>query len=505
MRVENSMKNAKYNLIFYFISIILNFVSRSFFIRFLGVDILGIQSIIINLIGFLSIAELGIGMAITYSLYKPLSSKDYKKLSDIMSLFKYYYKRISLIILVAGMILSLFLKFFVKGQYNLGSVYIFFYLYLINTVITYMFSYRQTLIIADQKQYIVTFSTNIIKIIQVTVQIIILLVFHSFALWIIAAILFNSLNLTILNKKCASTFTQIDFKGKTDIKRIKKENSSIIKDIKNVFMHKIAEFIIFQTDGLVISFFLNLKDTGIYSNYVLIINSCVNLFTTLMGSLSASIGDLISTGDHEKSFDIFKKSFLIENISALIVSFTLYHIINLFMDVWLGANLTFSKPIVFVLMLNVYIQISRNTVDRFISGYGLFWDIYAPVIEGAINLILSVILIQKYGVVGVLIGTLVSNIVIILIWKPYFLFKYGFKMNIFKYISVYLKCIISGVIAVLIANFIINLLTISTVGFLGFIINSIIVGIIISIIGLILYFLQKDFRNLAKYVLRIIR
>ncbi|MGL5634252.1 MAG: lipopolysaccharide biosynthesis protein [Sarcina sp.] len=506
MRVENSVKNVKYNFIMYIVSMLLGFVSRSFFIRELGIDLLGVNSIIANLLGFLNIAELGISMAITYSLYKPLSDKNNKKIGEIMLLFRYYYRRISLIVLIFGIVLSLFLKFFIKGQESLFDVYIYYYLFLINAVITYLFSYRQTLIIADQREYIITISTNVAKIVKIGFQILILVLFQSYIIWILLELIFNLGNLLYLAKKCEKMFPEVNFKVPQDIKKLKAENTQIIKDIKNVFMHKIATFIVFQTDGIVISIFLNLRDVGIYGNYTMIISSVVAILNAVMGSFTASVGNLVAESTKERVYDMFKKMYLLESFLALVIAYTMYQVINPFIDLWIGKGFTFNMAIVGVLVVNLYIQVSRNTVDRFRGAYGIFWDVYAPLIEAVINLVLSVILIIKIGVIGVLIGTFVSNVVIVLLWKPYTVYKEGFKISVGKYFVKFALNIITAVVAVIIANFIRTyILTLIGTGlnpWLEFIINGMITGIVISIVAAGIYLIQKDFRNLIRYVMR---
>ena len=508
MRVENTIRNAKYNFPLYFVSIILGFVSRSFFLRILGVDLLGVNGVIGNLIGFLQVAEMGISVAITYSLFKPLSERDDKKINEIMILFKHYYKRISIIVLVTGLIVSIFLKFFIKSGISDSSMYLYYYLFLFNTVITYLFSYKQTLIIADQKQYVITLSTNITKLIKVIIQIAMLMILESYIIWIILEIVFNFINLVYLSKKCDKIYNKIDFKKSYDIQRIKSENPRIVKDIKNIFLHKMANFVLSQTDGLLISFFLSLRDVGIYGSYVLITSSIAGLFTTVINSVTASIGNMIIESKVERVYSLFKKMYLMENYLALIISYTLYYIINLFMELWLGKGFDFSMEIIFVLMINLYIQISRPTVDRFRNNYGIFWDIYAPVVEGGLNLIISILLIEKMGIVGVLIGTLVSNIVVIILWKPYTLYKCGFKMKTKSYVIMLIKIVATAISSILISNYIrgffMNLIGNDYNIIVNFIINAFVTGVIITVVATLINLLQKDFRELVRYVLKIV-
>ena len=506
MRSKNTIKNMRYNFLLYFVSIILGFISRSFFIKYLGIDILGVNNIIGNLLEFLNIAESGVSLAITYSLYGPLAKKDNRKIEEIMYLFKYYYKKIALIIFILGAILSIFLKFMMKKEISLISIYIYYYLFLFNTVLTYLFSYKQTLIIADQKEYIITLSTNLIKLIKVIMEIIVLINFRNYILWIFIEVIFNYINLIYLSKKCERIFKNIDFKKKYEINTIKEKNSNIIIDIKNVFLHKISNFIVFQTDNILISLFLTLKDVGIYGNYILIISSISGILFAVMNSIIPSIGNLIVKSTTNKVYEVFKKMYLLDNFFALIISYTLFYTINPFMSIWVGKDLTFGYGVVYILMVNLYIKISRGTVDRFRDVYGIFWDKYAPVVEGIVNLVISLILIRKMGIIGILSGTLVSNILIVLIWKPYTLFSYGFKIDIKKYIFMFLKTTIASLISIYLSNYILKYIPIISFSnnLLEFIIRSIVIFVIIGAIGTIIYLIQKDFRDLIKYIIKTI-
>lgn len=507
MRLKSTVKNMKYNFIFLILLTLFNFISRFFFIKTLGVDIVGVNSVISNLLGFLNIAELGVGLAITYSLYSPLANGDNEKISEIMYLFKYYYKLIAMIILVAGIILSLFLKFFIKGQVNLFDVYIYYYLFLLGIVASYFYSYKQVFIIADQKQYIVTSRKNTFIIIKLIIQIISLELFRSYIIWIILEVIFNVSALIYISKICDKSFSDIDFKKKYDVKKVKQKHHDITSNIKNTFIHKIVAFIVFETDGLLISLFLNLRYTGVYSNYMLIITGVTGIISTVMSSVTASVGNLIAVGDEVKSYGVFRKLYLIDSFIAIIVTYIMYNLINPFVSVWIGSEYLFGKYAVLFLMLNVYIKIIRGSVERFKEGYGIFWDNFAPILEGLINFVISIILVQKIGVVGLFIGTFISNIVIILMWKPYIVYKKGFHISVWNHVILFSKYTIMAVLTAFISNvivgFIYNSLNMSNTTLIGFIVYSVVICVSITVISCIVYMSQKEFRSLMKYIVNI--
>lgn len=502
MRTKNAVKNMKINFIFYFISILFTFILRSIFVSSLGGNIVGFNGLVNNLLGFLNIAELGVATAITYALYKPLSEKDYESINEIMALFKFYYERIGKVIFGLGIILSFLLGIFVKNQIPMAHAVVYYYLLLFNSCISYFFTYKQALIIADQKQYIITIVTNVNKILKIILQIIMLLFIKSYLLWIVLEVFFNLAGLIIISKKADMLYPNIKFIGKQNIEIIKKKNKNIIESIKNVFFHKISTFIVFQTDGILISLFLSLTQNAIYSNYMMVINNFTTLLSTVMNGMKASIGNLIAENNNKKNYEIFKQLQLIDCIIALIVSFVFYKVINSFIVIWVGEEYLFNNAIVFVLTLNLYIQITRGTVDRFKESYGIFWDVWAPIVEGSINLVVSIILINKIGVIGLFIGTFISNVVIVIMWKPYVLYRYGFNKKVHEYFSYMIYILFLQLMVLILSNYfsdyILRSITLNSNLLIKFLISAIINFIIVICITFCVFIINSEFRKLIK-------
>ena len=488
------------NILFYIIGIFASFISRSIFIKILGSNITGLNSLYTSLIGLLNVAELGVGVAVGYSLYEPLSKKDFVKIKDIMVLFKYYYNRIAKIVLVLGLILSVFLPILIKGQVDIRLAYVYYFIYLINCSMSYLFTYKQTLIIADQKQYKISYVLNISKILKIIIQCICIYYTKSFFVWLIIEFIFSLIGMILANRKIDIEYDNIfNSSNVKSIKKIKKENSQIGKNIRNVFFHKIASFVIYQTDAILISIFSTLKETGIYANYMMIINSLTGLLSTAIGSIMPGIGNLIAEESREKSYDTFRILFLFDNLIAIFISLVTYQVINEFIVFWVGSEYLFSKYIVIALILNLYIQIARGSVDRFKDGFGIYWDVNAAIFESIINLIFSVILAKKLGIVGIFIGTIISNIIIVMLWKPYILFKQGFKQNIIKYIKQSLNIYVRNIFIVLLSNYVYNNIF-SDINidnqFVNVIIHSMLSSILCILLIFVLFINMKEFRKL---------
>lgn len=502
MRIQNSIKNMKISFIFFSVTIILNFISRSIFIKYLGAEIVGYNNLVNSLLGFLNMAELGVSAAIAYSLYEPLKNKDFRKINEIMSLFKYLYKNIGIVVIIGGILISFVLPFFLKNQIALSKAYIYFYLLLLANGIGYFFTYKQVLLVSDQKQYIVTLISSLIKVIKGIIQIILLIFLKSYLLWIIIEFVSNLLSYIIINKKVDREYSNINFNQKTSFNKLKENNLSIIKDIKNIFFHKISSFVVYQTDSILISAFASLTETAIYANYMMIINNIISLINNVTSGITASIGNLISEKDEEKNYDIFKKLHLFDNFLALFISFVLYKTINNFIEIWVGKQFLFTNKIVIILILNLYFQISRGTIVKFKTAFGLFWDIWAPLVEGVINLILSIYFANKFGIIGIFVGTIFSNIVIVVVWHPIMVFKYGFKKNVLNYYIYTLKIILLGCLSMFITNELLNFFIINfqSQSFISFIVKSFIFACISIIIMSLIFCIIKEFRELIKTI-----
>ncbi|MFR9239402.1 MAG: hypothetical protein ACLVKE_01675 [Clostridium baratii] len=459
------------------------------------------NSLYTSLIGLLNVAELGVGVAVGYSLYKPLSDKNFEKIKDIMILFKYYYKRIAIIIIFLGTILSIFLPWLIKGQIDIKLAYIYYFIYLLNCSTSYIFTYKQTLIIADQKQYKITSVLNITKIIKIILQCLVILILKSFFIWLILEFSFNLLGMILANRKIDLEYSEINYYCDKSIGLIKNENIMIGKNIRNVFFHKIGGFVVLQTDSILISIFSTLRETAIYANYMMIINAMVGLLNTAIGSIMPSIGNLIAEESKEKSYSVFKILYMFDNILAIFISIVIYKVINEFIIFWVGDNYLFSNNIIIALIINLYIQISRGTIDRFKDGFGIYWDINAPIVESILNLFFSIILAYKYGIIGIFIGTIISNVLIVLLWKPYILFKEGFKENINKFALESLSIYIRNGLVILACNYIYNNIIEKIIiknNFFNFIVHSLAISIICGFLIIILYINKKEFRALLK-------
>ncbi|MGL5616053.1 MAG: lipopolysaccharide biosynthesis protein [Sarcina sp.] len=508
MRAKNSLKNAKINLIFTLVTTILGFISRTIFIDYLGSTLLGFNTLIVGVIGVLNVAELGIGVAVSYELYKPLVDENYEKINEIMVIFKRIYSYIGIAILVMGLIFLPFLKGLIKNEIPYNQAVIYFLILLIGTAGTYFFSYKQVLINADQKSYIVQEALGISNIIKSLFQIFVMVVFRSYLAWLIIFLVFSLGGNIYASYKTQKYYgDKISFKSKEKTTVIMRRNVSLKKNIFNIFFHKLGEIVIFQTDPIVISAFATLKETAIYANYTMVITALTTILGTIFNAMTASVGNLIASESNERAYEVFKEIRFMINTIGIIICFSLFMTVDKFISIWVGQQYLFSTPIVLIIIFNLYVQLTRNAIGTYKGCYGIYWDIWAPVIEGLINLVLSIGLSYKFGIIGVFIGTLASNIAIILIWQPYTVYKYGFKKNPLKYYLWFIgTTILYGAISIglyELINKIDSLIFVSN-GIINFLFTGFISVIFMSLIIFILNFRNPSLRKLILRVKSII-
>lgn len=304
-RVKKSLLNARVNLIFYFLTLALSFFSRKIFLDCLGADFVGLTGTLQNLLGFLNLAELGIGSAIGYVLYKPLFDHDEAKINEIISVFGYLYRWIGRIILGAGCILACFLPLiFPDTQFELGIIFFAYFAFLASSLIGYFANYKQTLLGADQKNYVVTAYFQTATIVKTLIQMASAYYTGSYYLWVVIELVFGVIYSFILNWKINQVYPWLRSEVKQG-KLLFKKYPEVMKYTKQLFVHQIASFIQFQTTPFLTYAFVSLQMVAYYGNYTIIIEKVNALLINFWGSVSASIGNLISEGNKEKNINIF--------------------------------------------------------------------------------------------------------------------------------------------------------------------------------------------------------
>ena len=496
-RTKNSMMNVVTALGGQVVLLLFSFFSRSVFINMLSEEYLGINGLFSSILNMLSLAELGVGTSITYSLYKPIAENDERKIKALMKFFRQAYIAIGGIVLVVGLVLTPFLEVFIKDMPDIPNLKLYYIMYLLNTAISYFYTYKRTLIIANQKSYISTAYNQIFTIIRNVAQIVLLWMTRDFLLYLLAQIVCTILENIAVSRKADAMFPYL--KEECSDKLDQETLAQIKKNTFAMVFHKTASVVVMGTDNLLISKFIGIAEVGLYSNYLMITNSLNVIISKVFSALTASVGNLGASEDSGRTRDIFKNIFLIGFWISGFTSISLHNLFNPFITLWIGEQYLFPTGIVFVIVFNFYVTGMRSTANTFIEALGLYWyDRYKPIFESIINLVASLILVRYLGVAGVFIGTAISTMTTCFWVEPYILYKYGFKSSAKEYFVRY----IGYTLVMLAAGWVTWMLCSLVTGgqLISFIIKMGICTIVPNVIFLAVFYRTKEFQFLLSKV-----
>lgn len=432
-RTSKSLKNAWVALFFYAINVVIGFWKRQVFFDYLGSEVLGLDTTASTLFSFLNLAELGIGSSVGYFLYRPMFLGDTLTMNKIVALQGWIYRRIAMVVMAGSAILMCFFPIiFSKIQLPLWYAYATFTVMLVGAMLGYFMNYRQCILAADQKGYKVTKVTSTANVVfQVLLIFLLPVVSCPFILYISTTLAGSVIGCVWLNYVLHRDYpwlARVEESGR----HLLQEYPEIIKKTKQIFFHKITTFIVNQVSPLVMYAFTSLTAVAYYGNYLATIDRAKDVLKTAFASTGNAIGNLVASNDEKRIKSVFWE--LID--SRLCISFGCILVLGLicepFISVWLSPKYLLGHDVLILVCVLSWLSINRSTVDSYIGGYGLFQDIWAPAVEAVINLGLAFCLGYFFDIAGVLMGGLVSNLIIVNGWKPYFLYTRGFKQNPWK-------------------------------------------------------------------------
>jgi len=503
MRTKNSIKNSIVAIISNVLIILLGFVIQTVFVKTLGEEYLGINGLFNNIISMLAIVELGIGPAIVSNLYKPLAENDYEKIKSLMAYYKKSYILIGILVIIIGLLIMPFLNFFVNTTLtfnNFGGLYFIFFLFVLDAAFSYFYSYKRSIIQADQKNRIINIIHLICYTIMIIFQIAILLLTKNFILFLIIKISCRLIENIILNIIANRTYKYL--KENYDVID-ETEKKNIFQKVKGLIYHKVSSYIVLGTDNIIISKFLGVRIVGLYSNYYLIINSLYTLICQLFSSITASVGNLIASDTKEKCYDTYKKIMFINFWIYAFCSTAIFSMMTPFIKIWLGDKFLLSLPVLAVLVVNFYMLGMRSSIGVFKDAAGIFYeDRFIPVLESIINIVASLILVKFFGLFGVFFGTFISSLIVVFYSLPKYVFKKVFDQKQIEYFKLYFKYFTLTIISVLITSGISYLININfhISAFIEFILAGIISIIIPNLIILIIFRKTDEFKYFINLV-----
>lgn len=456
-RTQASLINSTVATVAQTVQLIVQFVSRSVFIYTLGSQYLGLNGLFQNVLGYLNFAELGIGSAITFSLYKPLNNNDFDEVSSILKLFRKIYRIIALVVLVVGIIVTPIVPHLIGGSHQgIGvNVRIAFLLALADTVLSYITTYKRTLLIADQRGYVNTVNTVWYNVVGQIIQIVQLLVYKNFYMYlIIQAVMMFASNIHVSHV--------VDrMYPSLSINKARPVDTSVIrylkKNITGMISAKIGGILVTGTDNILLSYYVGLRAVGLYSNYLLIINGLNMVINQLISAVSSSIGSLgASSASNAHQERVFYQYFMISSFISVIIATGFAGFSSAFINVWLSRGMVYTFLPLTVLAVNFLLQGLRQSLINYANAYGLYWyERWKSLFEATSNLLISWFLVKytSLAISGILVGTICSNLLINFVWESHIVLKYGLHIKQARFLRLYAAVIIAGTLAILFSTY----------------------------------------------------
>ena len=446
-RVENSIRNTIYALGTQIISMLMSFIVRTVFIYTLGKNYLGFNGLFSNIFSILSLTELGMGTAIIYSMYKPVAQEDHRKIAALLNLYRTFYRIVGIIVAILGLSLLPFLDYLVSGIQDIPELEIIYLLYLSSSVISYFFAYKKSMLTVYQQDYISSRINLLINFIQGIIQIAILILWHNYILYLLVLTIS-----TFFNNWLNSLYADYKYQYLKEYRseRVDEETKQkIYTDVKAIFVSRISSAIVTSTDNLLISAFVSTIILGLYSNYIMLINVVNTIINRILDSLVGSVGNLIAVESIERVYLIFKRVLFINYWLVAFSSMSFFILANPFITLWIGKSYLLSSGIIFMIALNLFMRLIRNTFIMFNNAFGHFVELKKKnIIEPIINIVASLlfILVFKMGIIGVLLGTFVSNITTNFWFEPYLIFK-KCQVSLKEYFKIAANYLLTSIVA----------------------------------------------------------
>ena len=484
MRARNSILNILVSIASQFVIALFGFLSRKVFIDSLGATYLGLNGLLTSVLSMLGLAEMGIGASIVYSLYKPLADKDEEKITALVQLYRKLYRILSAVVFMLSVMFYPFLDDLMNGGEEIKDIGVIYAIFVVRNIITYSFAHKWSLISADQKSYMIDRNNIVFQILLMSSRIFILLEYGDYILFLVVELFFllaqNLYNGRVVDK----VYPYLKTKARHYVDEATR--SSIITNVKALFLHNIGSYCIYGTSNLLISYFINLTTVGLYSNYSMLVSQVLAFLNPMFNGVGASIGNMIATESREKTYFIFRVFYLVNFVVFSSVSIFLVILVEPFIAWWLGSSLLLDKATFFLIVANFYISGLRMSIGIFKVRGGIFvQDKYVPLLEAALNLGVSILLVKYIGLAGIFLGTIISMLLTVFWTAPYLVYRHLFKIPSLdyyrRYYDYFILTALAGYISVVAVNAVFDgssLLSLTGMGVLSMTIPCLIYAIV---------------------------
>lgn len=425
-RTKNASRNIIWGILNRIVTLLLPFITRTVMIYTMGMQYVGLGSLFTSILHVLSFAELGIGSALVFSMYKPIAEENDAKVCALLNLYKKTYRVIGLVILFVGLLIMPFLDRLIAGDVPGNvNIQVLFSIYLVNNLIGYfLFAYKQSLFTASQRIDVISKIGMLLNLGAGIAQILILYTIRNYYLYVAVIPLITLLNNVCLFILSNKAFPQYKCDGVVD----KKERKEIEKKVSGMIFQKIGGIVLSSVDTIVISSFLGLTSLALYQNYYYIITALFGFLTVIMQSIIAGVGNSVAVETVEKNFADFKKFNYIYIWIVIWCSTCLLCLYQPFMKIWVGHENMFGYSMVVLFAVYFFVHKWCDMLYVYQEACGIWWETrFVPLSAAIVNLIVNILLIKIIGLPGILVSTIVAVVFIYDTGYAAILFKTYFK------------------------------------------------------------------------------
>lgn len=494
------IKNSSVGLISQAATMLFTFVTRSLFIKYIGVELLGLNSTFSSVLTALSLAELGFQSAIVYNLYKPLHDNNIEEVNSIMNILKLIYRGVGVFFIVAVLLLTPFLKFIVTGIEITTTVYVYFWLQALASVCTYFLAYKRAILYADQKEYISKIIDLTFSIVLNILQCVALIKFKSYTGYLVLKVVQTYVSNLAIHFYCTKHYSYLH-KTALDKSKLMK----ILRDVRDIFASRIASFIYGSTDNLIISAFVSTISVGFFVNYTTITTSLKTLTNSALSPVIPILGNhLLDERDTNKREKVFFLDTYVRYFITLMIVIPTGILIDDFITWWVGKEMVLSSSIVILLCTDFYIHLVHSASVDFINSAGLFKsDKYIETLGAICNVVTSLIFVQYFGIEGVLIGTVASQVVF-WIGRSIIVYRECLHLGIRSYLGYWMKnlCYIIVTIGITAIVTIIYKKIMITNILIRFIVGGIVSEVVVVAMGAIIFWKSEEMKELRRILLK---
>ena len=495
MRFLNSLRNSALAFLGQIITILMGFSVRWLFIHNLGQDYLGVNSVMESMLMILSMTELGIGTSVAFALYKPIDDGDERRIGSLMAFYRRVYHAIGIFTAVVGPLLLPFMQFFTKEAVDVANLNLIYLLFLLNTVLSYFFAYKRTLLNAYQQSYINSVSEDLFAVLKYILQAIVLVCYKSYIGYIVINITCAVLTNIVISVACDKKYP---FVKKYKKEKLTKEDSDgLKKSIVSLMYQKIGAKLVTGTDNLMISY-AKLSLMGIYSNYAMVISIVSRVVHNVMRSVMGSVGNLMIDEDKEHKYNVFEEFVFANFCFYFLLSIGFSACLERFIVLWAGDDWLLSPLVTFVVILNFFLMGMRQPNIVVIEAAGLFNKMRLKAVgEVVVNLVVSFLflIVFQMGIYGVLFGTTVSMVSVCIWWEAMAVHKYTLMKSAKTYTKKYVGYFLSASIGCFGVYYISSIIPVN--GIVGLIISGVIAVFVYALLILGIYGTTGEFKALA--------